>query len=61
MKALKVIMSLLAVIISMPISLYLTYYMLTAVNASELVWFLYWVNIPVMVLFQVVIKLAEGK
>lgn len=34
----------------MPISLWLQYQILQRVNASELMMFLYWVNIPLMLL-----------
>lgn len=47
MKKLKVIRGLLAVFIGLPIWFYLVYQILERVNASELMWFLFWVYMPV--------------
>jgi len=44
MKAIWIIVSLLVV---MPIWFYLLYQILVAVEANELMWFLYWVYVPV--------------
>ena len=43
----KVIIAILAAFVSLPIWLYLLYQILEAVNASELMWFLYWIYVPV--------------
>lgn len=59
MKALKVIGGLLSVFISLPISFYLQYQILQRVNASELMWFLFLANLPVVVFVQSVMKIAE--
>jgi ABC-type multidrug transport system permease subunit len=46
MKALKVIWGLVSVMVIGPIWYYLLYKILQAVDASELMWFLYWIYLP---------------
>jgi hypothetical protein len=58
-KALKIISGLLAVFLSLPITFYLWYSVLKRVDASELMWFLFWVNLPVMIVVQIISKLTE--
>lgn len=60
MKAAKVIVGLLAVFVSMPIGLYLQYKILTLVQATDVMWLLFWINIPVLILFQIISKVAES-
>ena len=43
----KLVMSLLVVFITMPIWYYLLYRVLVAVNATEVMWLLYYVYVPV--------------
>lgn len=59
MKVLKIISSLLAIFLSLPIGLYLQYRILQGVNATNVMWLLFWVNIPLLVLIQSVAKIAE--
>ena len=59
MKALRIITGLLAVLLTLPITIWLQYQILKRVDASELMWFLFWVNVPVMILIQSVAKIAE--
>jgi len=47
MKAIKLVTTLLNVVLTAPIWFYLLYKILEAIEASELVWFLFWVYIPV--------------
>lgn len=56
----KAIAGLLGVLVTLPIWFWLLYQVLVRVNASELMWFLYWVYVPSMVLVQTLIKLAES-
>jgi len=51
---------LLTIFIGAPIWYYLLYRILEAVNASELMWFLYWVYVPVALLCGVLSKVAEN-
>jgi hypothetical protein len=55
----KVFATLLAMFISLPIWFYLLYKILEAVQASELMWFLYWVYLPVNIFITLVVKLSS--
>ncbi len=59
MKKSKVIAALLAVFIILPIWFYLIYYILSAVGASQLVWFLFWVYVPVSIFATSIVKFIE--
>lgn len=48
-------------LLSFPISFWLQYQVFTRVEATELMWFLYWVNVPLIVLISVFQKLMEDK
>ena len=58
MKALVVFFSLLGICVSLPIWFYLIYQILELVNATELMWFLFWVYVPVTFGLSAVTKLA---
>ena len=55
----KTIGAILGIVIVLPIWYYLLYKILQGVNATDLMWFLYWVYLPVGVLVQVILKIAE--
>lgn len=55
----KVFATLLAMFISLPIWFYLLYKILEAVQASELMWFLYWVYLPASIFITLVVKLSS--
>lgn len=57
----KTLGGLLTLFITMPIWYYLVYKILTLVAATELMWFLFWVYLPVGVISQVLVKIAEGQ
>ena len=57
----KLLTALLACLITMPIWFYLLHVILTAINANELTWFLYWVYIPVSLFVSVMSKHLESK
>ncbi|MCD6342058.1 MAG: hypothetical protein J7L83_04335 [Thaumarchaeota archaeon] len=42
-----------------PISLYLTYRILEHIKATEGMWVIFWLLIPLTILFQILSKLAE--
>lgn len=44
---LRVLSRLLTVFVTLPIWYYILYQILTAINASELTWFLYWAYVPI--------------
>jgi hypothetical protein len=56
----KVVATLLAMFVSLPIWFYLLYKILEAVQASELMWFLYWVYLPANIFITLVVKLSSG-
>lgn len=55
----KIICTLLWLFVSMPIWYFLQYQILVRVNATELMFFLFWVYLPVTVFATVIAKLAE--
>lgn len=57
----KVISSLLMVLVTMPIWYYLLYQILVRVNASELMFFLFWIYVPVGALVAVLSLLSTSK
>ncbi len=46
-------------LICLPISFYLSYKTYTMIGATELMWFLYWINMPVIIIVQIISKLIE--
>ncbi len=46
-------------ILALPISLYLTYWILTQLNPDRLIWFLYWMMVPMIIFVSIVQKLIE--
>jgi hypothetical protein len=61
MKTTTAIAVLLAIFITMPISFYLQYKILTTIQASELMMFLYWVNLPLLIFIQIILKVGSDK
>lgn len=59
MKKARVISVLLYLFVTAPIYYYLFYKILEAVKASELMWFLYWVYLPVGIISAVILKLSS--
>lgn len=53
-----IISGLIALFITLPLWLYLFYSVLKAVNATELMWFLYWVYAPVSLFAGVLAKIV---
>lgn len=60
MKAIRVITGILSVFVVMPIWYYLLYQILVRVNATELMFFLYWVYLPVALTTSILIRIVEG-
>lgn len=60
MKSAKTIAGIMTVFLTMPIWYYLLYKILGSVNASELMWFLYWIYLPAGFFIQIVARLTEG-
>lgn len=57
----KAIFGLLALFITLPIWFFLLYRILQAVNAGELMWFLYWIYLPATALVSVLSRLADDE
>jgi len=55
----KAILAILATFVSLPIWLYLLYQILESVGANELMWFLYWVYVPVSLMVSGLMKYHE--
>jgi hypothetical protein len=60
MKVSEVISTVLSVLVSLPIWFYLLYKILQAVNASELMWFLFWIYMPASLIINILFKVKEG-
>ncbi len=60
MKAAKIIAGILGVFVVMPIWYYLVYQLLVRTNATELMWFLYWVYLPVGIFVAILNKVVEA-
>lgn len=61
MKSIKIAAVFLYCVIVMPIWYYLVYKILQRVDASELMWFLFWIYIPVSFIAIFVIRLSDEK
>lgn len=59
MKSAKIISATLTFLVTMPIWYYILYTVLSAIHADRLVWFLYFIYIPVGFLVGVLSKIAE--
>ena len=46
-------------LLSLPISLYLSYWMLSQLNPDRLVWFLFIMNIPILIVIQILSSLIK--
>jgi hypothetical protein len=58
MKKSKIFAALL-LIMSIPISLYITFWLISQSNPDRLIWFLYWINVPMTVAIIFISKLVE--
>lgn len=59
MRAAKIVSGILALLVSLPIWFFLQYRVLVMVNATELMWFLFWVYLPVSIIVNVIAKVTE--
>lgn len=57
----KTTAKILSMFVCFPIWYWLCYRVLVAVNASELMWFLFWVYVPLSVFIRAVIVIAEKR
>ena len=56
MKKAQALAALLGMLVCLPIWFYLIYQVMVRVNASELMWFLFWVYVPATVIVQSIAK-----
>lgn len=56
---LKAVVSIISLLIALPIWYYLMYQILVRVNASELMFFLYWVYVPIGIVGGIISKVVE--
>lgn len=61
MKAPHRIVAVLTLFVTAPIWYYLTYRILVAVNATELMMFLFWIYVPVGILCSFLERIAKGE
>ena len=54
------IVGILSLCISTPIWYYLMYKILVMVQATDIMWFLFWVYVPVGLLVQILVKVSES-
>lgn len=59
MKAFKFFSASVALFVTMPIWYYLVYSILKMVNATDIMWFLFWIYVPAGIGTQIILKLAE--
>lgn len=59
MKQLRIAIGVMSVVLCLPVSLYLQYKTLKMIGASELMMFLFWVNLPLIVLFTTMEKIIS--
>lgn len=58
MKALQIFVSLLALFITLPLAFYQGWLLYKHVHATDLMWFLLWLNWPITVLISVITKIT---
>ena len=59
MNKLKIINAIVMILVPLPIWLYLIYQIMIKVQATELMWFLFWVYVPVAVITGAIAKYVE--
>ncbi len=48
-------------LLTIPISLYLTYWILSQLNPDRLIWFLYWIWVPMIIIVTIIQKIVEDE
>lgn len=61
MNKLMVFSGVLLICISLPISMYLQFWLIAQNSPDRLIWFLYWINVPVIIFSGIVKAIVEGK
>jgi hypothetical protein len=60
-KSLQTVVGIVSVFVVAPIWYYLLYKILASINATELMWFLYWIYLPVALIMGIISKITESK
>lgn len=60
MKILGLIWGLVTLFVTLPIQFYLLYSLLKRTDASELMWFLFWIQVPLVILMSIIGKIVES-
>ena len=58
MKTSKIISAILG-LLSLPIGFYLTYWILSQLNPDRLIWFLFWIYVPIVFVVSLIQRLVE--
>ena len=59
MQLIRLFVGILAVVFCIPIWYYLLYQILISVNATELMWFLFWIYLPISFLWAILEKFTK--
>ena len=59
-KAIDLVWIFVTVLISWPIYIYLTYQIMVRIEATEVMWFLYWVYVPIIILLGTLRAMTES-
>lgn len=59
MKAIRIITGMLVIFVTLPIWFFLIYTLLQAAHVDRLVWFLFWIYVPVTIFANVVDKIVD--
>ncbi len=51
----------LALLIELPILIYLMYWIISQLNPDRLIWFLFWIYIPVLIITTILTKIIVGE
>jgi hypothetical protein len=54
MKGLQIFIGLIALFITLPLNLYGSYLLYKHVHATEIMWFIWWINLPVIILTSII-------
>ena len=52
---------LLAIFIELPIWIYLQFWVLSQLNPDRLIWFLFWIYVPTLILTSILVKIINGE
>lgn len=59
MKALQVLIGLIALFIQLPVTIYGSWLMYKHVQATDLMWFIWWISVPLTILISIISTIAS--